>query len=111
MKVSYGLTNFAISPIPPVHHLRLNIQPSGSKGERRAIATIATETDDEMTIRSTRPSVISGFVLWTFVRKDEFWKQEGKPTCQGGEVDEMEMRDTLTAAKRLMKRSGREVRD
>lgn len=106
----YGLTNYAISPAPPIPPLRLSIQPKGSKGERRAIATFASESEEKVLVRATRPSVISGFVTWTFVREGEVWKQAGEPSIQGGEVDEMEKRDTRLAAIRLMSQSGREVR-
>jgi len=106
----YGLTNYAVLPIPSVPSLWSGFSRPGSKGERRAIATIASETADTVVVRSTRPTVISGFVLWTFRKDYRGWKEEQHPGISGGEVDDMEKRDTLTAAIRLMNQTGRKVR-
>jgi hypothetical protein len=114
MSVPYGLTKYAIRPVEVVPGLRFNkadIPKAHSQGERRAIATFVSFDENSAVVRATRPGVSSCFVLWSFVRHERGWKKEGKPTCQGGGADEMELRDTLTTAVGLMNNSGRSVRE
>lgn len=114
MKVPYGLTSYAVRPVELVPGPRFNradIPKPHSVGERRAIATFVSFDEDSAVVRATRPDVRSGFVLWTFVRHEQGWKQSGEPTFQGGSADDMEKRDTLVSAIRLMNRSGREIRE
>lgn len=114
MSVPYGLTKYAIRPVEVVPGLRFNkadIPKPHAQGERRAIATFVTSGENSAVVRATRPGVGSCFVLWSFVRHERGWKQKGEPTCQGGSADDMEKRDTLATAIRLMNNSGRTVRE
>jgi hypothetical protein len=109
----YGLTTYAVTPVPVIPGLRFNkgdIPRPGTKCERRSIATFDLEEPDHVVVRATWPHISAAWVKWTFVREGEMWTLSGSPAAYMCPSDELQERDARTAAVRLMTQSGRTVR-